>query len=89
MPVVNSSCSYIANITPSFSSGLQPSFVLSKTVGFAKCCNSPAPGVGMKALEGVNLLEEVEVALITAFECLVRLFAAKDFNGALSRGELE
>jgi hypothetical protein len=39
--------------------------------------------VGVEGFEGVDLLEEVEVALITAFESLVCLFAAKNFNSTL------
>jgi len=37
--------------------------------------------------KSINLLEEIEVALIATFEGLVGLFAAKNVDGALEGGE--
>jgi hypothetical protein len=39
----------------------------------------------MIGFERVDLLEQIEISLIAAFEGLVCFLAAKDFHGALSK----
>lgn len=86
VPVIDRPRSNIPHVTPRFPRRLQPPLVLPEPVRLAERGDGPAAGVRMEGLERIDLLEEVEVALVAAFECLVRFLAAEHVHGALQNG---
>jgi hypothetical protein len=86
MPMLNSACGDITDITACFACSAQTTLILSQTVGFRESGKVIIRSV--KILKSVYLLEEVKVALIAAFERLVSLFAPKDIRGALEKKKI-
>ena len=58
--------------------------VLAQTIGLGERAERrAASGLAVRGLEGIDLLEEVEIALVAALEGLIRLFPAKYLHRAL------
>lgn len=85
VPVLDRAGGDVANVTAGLASGSQSTLILSQSIGFAKVGEVVVWSVVL--LKGIYLLEEVEVALVTAFERLVSLFAVKDLRGTLEVGQ--
>lgn len=84
VPMVYRTCSYITNITSSFASDLKPTFILPQTVCLTQACQiGIASGLAMRRFKGVYLLEQVEIAFVTAFQSLICLFASENFCSTL------
>ena len=75
----------VADVGTLLADGGQAAFVLSKAVCLWKLGKGGVGGVGL--LKGIDLLEEIKVALVAALEGLIGLFAAKDMDGALEEDE--
>jgi hypothetical protein len=84
VPVVDGAGGDAADVAALADEG-EAALVLAETVGLAEGGEGGAADAGLAvgALEGVDLLEEVEVALVAALEGLVRFLAAKDLYRAL------
>lgn len=74
----------VTHVTSRLSSGLEPALVLAQPVGLWQ--TGDRGSMTMIRLERVNLLKEVKVAFVTAFQSLIRLFIPKDLHGALKVG---
>ena len=72
----------VAHIAACLAGNLQSPFILSETVCFAQVCHIGST-LTVGILEGVDLLEEVEVPFIATLEGLISLFCAKNLNGTL------
>lgn len=72
----------VADVGTLLADGGQAAFVLSKAVCLWELGKGGVGGVGL--LKGIDLLEEIKVALVAALEGLIGLFAAKDMDGALA-----
>jgi len=81
MPMINSPRSYIPDVTPRLPGNLQTTLIFPYPICLGEMVE--VPRLAMGSFKRIYLLEKVEVALVTPFECLVRLFATKDFLCAL------
>jgi len=75
----------VADVGTLLADGGQAAFVLSKAVRLWELGKGGVGGAGL--LKGIDLLEEIKVALVAALEGLIGLFAAKDMDGALEEDE--
>ena len=81
MPMINSPCRDISDVTPRLPGNLQTALIFPNPICLGEMVE--VPGLTMSRFKRIYLLEKVKVALVASFERLVGLFATKDFLCAL------
>ena len=84
MPVVDSAGCDTADVGSGFPNNRETAFELADAVCLAESREVGAGAwLAVGGLEGVDLLEEIKVAFVAAFEGLVGLFSAENLHGTL------
>jgi hypothetical protein len=90
MPVVDSAGGYASYVGSGFAHDGETTLEFADAIGLAEGGEVGAgAGLAVGGLKGVDLLEEIKVALVASFEGLISLFPTEHLDGALMKGVSE
>lgn len=83
--MIDSSSIDVADVTTPFPGELYTTFVLPQPVTLVYSIHRRVTRPPMKRFKSMDGLEQIKIALVAAFKCLIRLLSAENLSSALAK----